>query len=87
MRSFKSKLLIVSFSLMTLALLVAGSLGILFINQTMDADSNTIIGSLCESEEQKINNVLASVEQSANLMGSIAIEAYKDEYRTRFQRC
>ena len=82
MRSFKSKLLIVSFSLMTLALLVAGSLGILFINQTMDADSNTIIGSLCESEEQKINNVLASVEQSANLMGSIAIEAYKDEYRT-----
>ena len=82
MRSFKAKLLTVSFSLMTLALLVAGSLGILFVNHIVDADSNNIIQSLSNSEQQKINSILASVEQSADLMGEIAVDSFDPEYKT-----
>lgn len=81
MRSFKAKLLLVSFSLMTVALLVSGSLGILFINQVVNSDSNAIINNLCVSEQQKINNVLSSIEQSVDLMGTIAVDAYKPEYK------
>ena len=45
----------------------------------------TIIEKLSDSEQQKINNVFSSVEQSANLMGEIAIESYSNEFKTGTQ--
>ncbi len=82
MRSFKTKLLIVSFFLMILAILVSSSLSILFINQVENSDATEMISNLSDSEQQKINKILSSVEQSVNTMGNIAIEAYKPEYKT-----
>ena len=57
MRSFKTKLLIVSFFLMILAILVSCSLSILFINQVENSDATEMISNLSDSEQQKINKI------------------------------
>ncbi len=89
-RSLQIKLITI-LSLVVIVLVVSiGSISITSINKSVEEDTYTILEKTAESEKDKINITLSSIEQSVDLMSDIALQKFDSleilNNETKFQQ-